>query len=114
MTAWNTCQVFSEATEACEQLLLMEYCISESTMFVLERFVVLLYHRTSDQDKVNDVRKVLFTKNSRSLENMPPTEAALRQHIKQASYQANCWNKALTPNPELPSRADWGWCGLPF
>ena len=108
-TAWNTWQVFPEATEAFEQLLLMEDSIRESTMLVLERFVVLLYHRTSDQEKVNDVRKVLFTQNSRSLENIPPTEAALRQHIKRASYQANCWNKALTPNPELPSPADWGW-----
>ena len=97
-TAWNTWQVFPEATEAFEQLLLMEDSISESTMLVLERFVVLLYHHTSDQENVNDIRKVLFTQNSRSLENIPPTEDALRQHIKRASYQANCWNKALTPS----------------
>lgn len=108
-TAWNTWKVFPEATEAFGDLLLMEDDISEPSMSVLERFVILLYDRTSDLVKVNDARKWLFTQKSRMLENIPPTQAALIQHIKRASYQANCWNKALTPNPELPSPTDWGW-----
>ncbi|MGH0153333.1 UNVERIFIED_CONTAM: hypothetical protein FKN15_028536 [Acipenser sinensis] len=54
----------------------------DSTISVLERFVVLLYDRTSDTMKVIDARKQLFTQKSRSLENIPPTQAALKQHIK--------------------------------
>ena len=107
--AWSTWQVFPEVTEAFESLLLMEEEISETVMSVLERYVVLLYDRTSDLVQVNDARKQLFAQKSRSLENIPPTYAALREHIKRASYQANCWNQALTPNPELPSPTDWGW-----
>jgi len=108
-TAWNTWKTFPDVNKAFENLLLMEDDISQSSMSLLERFVVLLYDRTSDLVKVNDARKWLFTQRSRSLENIPPTQAALRQHIKRASYQANCWNMALTLIPELPSPKDWGW-----
>ena len=54
-------------------------------------------------------RKQLFTQKSRAVENMPPTKAALEQHIKRATFQANIWCKALEPDPQLPSPADWGW-----
>ena len=64
--------------------------ISQSSMSLLGRFIVLLYDRTSDLVKVNDTRKWLFTQRSRSLENIPPAHAALTQHIKCASYQAYC------------------------
>ena len=56
--------------------------VSDPVMSVLERFVVLLYDRTSDQVSVNNARKLLFTNKSRSLENLPPTQVGLVQHIK--------------------------------
>ena len=56
----------------------------------------------SDLERVNYTRKWLFTKKSRTLKNIPPTQATLKQHVKRASYQANCENKALFQNPELP------------
>ena len=65
--------------------------------------------RTSEAKEVNEARKQLFTQKSRTLENMPPTKAALEQHIKRATYQANIWYKALQPDPQLPSPSDWGW-----
>ena len=68
--AWSTWQVFPEVTEAFESLLLMEEEISETVMSVLERYVVLLYDRTSDLVQVNDARKQLFAQKSRSLENI--------------------------------------------
>ena len=89
--------VFSDVTEAFEQLLLMED-VSDSTMSVLERFVVLLY---SDQASVNDARKELFSQKSCKLENLPPIQASLVQHIKHTSYQANCWKRALCLDPYL-------------
>ena len=78
-------------------------------MALLERFVVLLYDRTSDIMNVNNARKQLFTQKSRSLENLPPSQEALKQHLKRACFQSNCWNKALLSNQVLPSPADWGW-----
>ncbi len=112
-------QVYPAVTDAFESLLLMEET-SETAIAALERFVVLLYDRTSDLLQVNDARKQLFTQKSRSLENIPPTYAALKEHVKRASYQAYCWNQALVPNPDIPSPSDWGWeknysgCWQPF
>eukprot|EP00057_Strongylocentrotus_purpuratus_P023508 XP_011677982.1 PREDICTED: Golgi apparatus protein 1-like [Strongylocentrotus purpuratus] len=59
--------------------------------------------------EVNDARKQLFAQKSRNLENIPPTQAALKQHIKRTCYQAICWNQTLTKNPEMPEPSDWGW-----
>ena len=51
-----------------EDLLLMGDDINQSSMSLLEQFVVLLYDRTSDLVKVHDARKWLFMQRSRSLE----------------------------------------------
>ena len=83
--------------------------ISDAYMIQLERFVVLMYDRTSECQEVNEARKQLFIQKSRTLETIPPAKAALEQHIKRASYQAHCWSQALVQNPQLPSPSDWGW-----
>ncbi len=108
-TAWNTWKVFPEATQAFEELQQVNTNISESAMATVERFVVLLYDRTSDILNVNDSRKHLFIQKARSLENLPPTQEALKQHTRRAIYQAYCWNRALLAQQELPNPADWGW-----
>ena len=108
-TAWEIWKVFPEVTDAFEELLCMSSDVSEESMSLLERFVVLMYDRTSDIMEVNDARKQLFAHKSRSLDYIPPTQAAPQQHIKRASLQANCWNQTLVLNPELPSPAEWGW-----
>ena len=101
-TAWNTWEVLREVTEAFEDLLLMQQDMSEATMALLEWFVLLLYDRTSDIMNVNDARKQLFTQKSRSLENLPPSQQALKQHIKRACFQYNCWNKTLLSTQVFP------------
>ncbi len=94
-TAWATWKSFPEVTDAFNELLCMPSEVSEGSMLLLERFVVLMYDRTSECTEVNDARKQLLTRKSRTLENIPPTQAALKQHIKRTCYQANCWNRAL-------------------
>ena len=96
-TAWNTWEVFPEVTEAFEDLLLMQQDMSEATMALLERFVVLLYDRTNDIMNVNDARKQLFTQKSRSLENLPPSQEALKQHIKRACFSLTAGTKHYFP-----------------
>ena len=44
---------------------------------------------------MNDARRQFFAQKSRTLNNIPPTQAALKQHIKCTCYQTNCWNQAL-------------------
>jgi len=47
----------------------------------LERFMVLLYDRTSSQECVNEARKQLFTQKGRAIDGLPPTQAALIQQL---------------------------------
>ena len=75
----------------------------------IERFVSLMYDKTTVHDKVNDARKHLFTKRGRALETIPPTQAALLEHTKRAILQALIWKEALIPQPEIPDPAMWGW-----
>ena len=80
-TAWETWKSFSEVNGAFKELQCMPGETSNESMELLERFMVLMYNRTSEATEVNDTRRQLFTQKSRTLENIPPTQAALKQHI---------------------------------
>ena len=100
--------MYCDVIEAFEQLMQMSE-VSESSMGLLERFVVLIYNRTSKHMEVNAARKQLFTQKARTLENIPPTQAALLQHVKRAAFQANVWNQCLVAIPKISSPSDCGW-----
>ena len=69
----------------------------------LERFTILLYDRTSTSTCINETRQLLFTRKGRQMQGLPPTKAALEQHIKRAVLQGvHDWGV-------LPSPGDWGW-----
>ena len=81
--------------------------ITDDYMEEIERFVVLLYSHTSQLLTVNAARKQLFSYGNRKLENLPPSRAALYQHVERASFQAGyIWGQALIANPSLPSPGD--------
>lgn len=108
-TAMDTWNRFPEATTAFLSLASTPSEVSETCMATLERFVVLLYDRTSVKTVVNDARKQLFGKKGRQFDTIPLTRAALLEHSKRAVLQAGyIWGQALTPNPTLPSPQDWG------
>ncbi|MES9879584.1 MAG: TCR domain-containing protein, partial [Sedimenticola sp.] len=111
-TAWETLKIFPDVVEAFATLVMeppSEQTLKEHIP-TIERFVVLMYDRTSCCDNVDDARKELFTQKGRSIENIPPTSAAMYQHAKRAAYQAgHCWGQALLRAPALPNPADWGW-----
>ena len=52
-----------------------------------ERFVVLMYDRSSNKTSINDARKSLFSKKARSLEQIPLILAALWEHVKRTKLQ---------------------------
>ena len=109
-TALAVWKIYPEVTNAFLELASPPSQISEECIGHLERFVVLMYDKTSEKIKVNDARKQLFSTKGRSLESIPPTRAALIQHTKRAAYQGgHCWSQALITRPQLPSPQDWGW-----
>ena len=74
----------------------------------IERFVVLLHSRTSHIVTVNAARKQLFSYGNRKLEIIPPSRAALLQHVNCASFQAgHIWGQALIAKPFLQIGVGW-------
>ena len=57
---------------------------------------------------VNTARITLFSQMSRNIENIPPTQATLDQHIKRSSYQSE-HEQSVEVQPELPDVTGWGW-----
>ena len=75
----------------------------------MERFVVFLYQRIFPISNVNGAGKKMFTQN-RKIENIPPTQHALEQHVERDVCQAgHIWGQTLVGNPELPPPEIWGW-----
>ena len=69
-----------------------------------------MYSRKCSASGVNEAGKELFAQCSQTMENIPPTKAALLQHVRHAAYQLGyVWSQALVPVPVLPSPALWGW-----
>ena len=69
-----------------------------------------LYDRSSSCSDVDSARKCLFLQKNTRFDNLPPTNAALIQHIKRATYQGGIvWGQTLQTQPLLPSPNQWGW-----
>ena len=76
----------------------------------LERFVVVMYSKGCGLAKVNEARHRLFTSGKKTLESIPPSQAALFEHIKRALLQASFyWNQATSVHQEIPYFREWGW-----
>jgi hypothetical protein len=75
----------------------------------MERFAVLMHSKGCGVARVNEARHWLFTNGSRSLENLPPTQAALFQHVKRALLPASFyWDKATSVQQEIPDLSELG------
>ncbi|KAK6167880.1 hypothetical protein SNE40_021809 [Patella caerulea] len=111
-TAWQTSKVYKDAEESFAVLSRAPPSVEElhNHMSTIERFVILMYDRTSSCESVDEARQELFTHKGRAIELIPPTSAALFQHAKRAVFQAAyVWGQALLRTPELPDPSDWGW-----
>ena len=86
------------------------FSIDSVHMQRIVRFVVLMYSKGCGVARVNEARHRLFANGSRSLQNRPPTQPALFQHVKRELLQASfCWDKATSVQQEIPDLSEWGW-----
>ena len=84
--------------------------IGEAIEASLEYFTILLYDRTATSHSINEVRKNLFIHKGRQISGLPPTKAALQQHMKRAVLQGgHHWGCTTVPEQQLPSPCEWGW-----
>ena len=80
-TAWNVWNVFAQLTPVLKALLMFPEDIDDTCMDVINRFVILLYDRTSS------FSQGVFPRKTRSLDNIPSTQASLLQHVKRTVIQ---------------------------
>ena len=86
------------------------FSIKSKHMAILERFVVLLYSESCPVTRVNQARKYLFSKGKKSLDTIPPAQAALFEHSKRSALQAVfIWRHVFERQQTIPSYTDWGW-----
>ncbi len=85
-TAWDTGRAFNEVTTTFLALSTGPALVTDCDVTVLERFTILLYDRTSSMVNIDQARQHLFTKKGRAMDALPPTKAALMQHIRRAVY----------------------------
>ncbi len=109
-TAWKIWTLFPDVTEVFVKLSNQpsDEDIAEF-MPLLERFVVLLYKRTSNCSDVNSCRRELFC-DGRAIDNIPPTREALLQHVRRSVYFGGyVWGSSLSPIMDLPPFTMYGW-----
>ena len=79
-------------------------------MYIIERFVILLYDRTSTCTDIGKAWRKMFVKKTNNVKQIRPTKAALEQHVKRTTYQGgHMWGRSLLVAPALPLPTSWGW-----
>ena len=58
---------------------------------IMQRFVILMYSKSSEFTMVNAARQEMFFQKNSNLDIIPPTENALFQHCLRAIYQTGVW-----------------------
>ena len=109
--AWNLWQCFDEITDVFVTLseIPTKQQIADS-LPMIERFVALMYKRSTNCDKVNELRREMFVKDGGDIETIPPTIAALKVHVSRAVFIAEyTWFPSLVPCPEVPPPQEYGW-----
>ncbi|MGH0167072.1 UNVERIFIED_CONTAM: hypothetical protein FKN15_052462 [Acipenser sinensis] len=103
--AWDTWKGFPEATEAFEDLLLMQTDISKSMMSVLERFVVLLYDHISEtmENTALDKEKQILV--SKRCQEASETVAEKKPQLAQAEDPETPWAGTATA-ASLPASSE--------
>ena len=87
-SAWQTWDVFDEVTATFTNLSQFPTEVTDTDMKTLERFVVLMYDRSSAATGVDQARLHMFARKQRPYDSITPTQPALREHAKRAAYQA--------------------------
>ena len=104
-SAWK---VFKEHPELLSSLGIASD-LSENVQKDAEDFVCKLYDINSTTSSINKVRANTFRNHKSKLDNLPPTQNALIQHLKRSNYQAYIWRQSLHTTQDIPSPGGNGW-----
>ena len=109
-SAWQTWNVCDEASSVFSKFSHYPPVLDDEDLKTLEKFMVMMYDRSSTVEGVDDARLDMFARKQRPYEAIPPTRSALKQHVMRASYQGGCiWSQSTVCQPEPQTPANWGW-----
>ena len=96
-SAWQTWEVFPDATDVFTRLSKRPHSLLETDMEIIEAFVCIMYDHGTDTFTVNKARLELLARKQRSYDAIPPTLDALMEHTKRAVYQlgGHVWGQIL-------------------
>ena len=113
-TTWATWSMYQAITGQFASLMKKPQLddVYYAAMDTLDRFVILLYDKSSTRSDVNMVRYDPLARKVRDVNNIPPTPGAFLQHARRATYQAgHCKSQATKPLIEPKRAAGWDWVG---
>ena len=90
---------------------LMDKPVSPSSddIAVIESFVISLYSVSCTLTDVNQTRQQIIAQSFRTLEYLPPTKAALLEHVKRRTHQEGyVWGQPIIAKQVLSSPNPWG------
>ena len=91
----DTWKKMASATPVFEKMAMSPGDICQADWDIIEQFIVALYCKAFDGTKVNEAKRYLFASRGKAIENIPPTAAALNEHVKRSVLQANKWYECL-------------------
>ena len=83
-------KVFPELTPVLKALLMLPEDIDDTCLDVIERFVILLYDRTSSLIRVNEARQELFSERQDPLTTSLPLKHPYDNRLKELSSRWFC------------------------
>ncbi len=84
--------------------------VDDAVADALEEFVSCLYKQKGSRTKeLAALRWELFKTSQAEADRLPPTKAALTQHILRAAYQSIVWAHLEDANPIYPPPNQFGW-----
>ena len=106
-SAWQTWDICGWASGIFSQLSQYPPEVDED-LETLEKFVVMMYDRSSKVEGADDARLDMFARKQRPYEIIPPTRRSLKQHVKRAAFQADCiWSQSTIRQLEKQIPANW-------
>ncbi|MES9879449.1 MAG: hypothetical protein ABW185_01030 [Sedimenticola sp.] len=115
-TAWAAWEAYPDLSETLVALTEEPHMLTIDSVHMqrLERWTVIMYAKGGGCARVNEARRKLFSQGTRTLEHIPPTQAALLEHSKRALHQAGfVWEQSQKRQQSIPDASHWGWAQDP-
>jgi len=109
LTCWNAFIKSSTDTKQAFTALGSYEDLNQNTECPLGSYVCKLYEPKSSETDIGKLRWQQFSKKQAEGQVLPPTKAALQQHILRARHQALLWYQDDVPNPQIPKPEEFGW-----